>query len=382
VAEEDSGQEKTEEPTAKREDDARKKGDIARSKELNTVVVLMMGSIMIWMTGDRIFKGLWSVMEASFSIDRSVIYDPMATVMRLQLFMQEAVGFIAPFLAAMMVAALAGPIAMGGWAFSAEAMSPKFSKMNPLSGFKRMFALRSLMELVKSLMKFLLILGIMYLLANRYLYEFIQFSRMSLRGALIHASDLMTLSFVVLCASLLLVAAVDVPFSQWEHKKKLKMTRQEIKDEMKQTDGRPEVKSKIRQLQQEISQGRMMEQVPLADVIVTNPTHFAIALKYEDGGSGAPIVVAKGSDYIAARIRNIATSHGITMVSSPPLARALYFTTKVDQEVPKGLYLAVAQVLAYVFQLRVATEKRWKKPKPPKDVSIPDEYQKYANRTH
>ena len=382
MAEEDSGQEKTEEPTAKREDDARKKGDIARSKELNTVVVLMVGSTMLWIAGDRIFKGMWTVMEKSFSIDRSLIYDPIATVMRLQLFMQHAVGFIAPFLAAMMVAALAGPIAMGGWAFSAEAMAPKFSKMNPLSGFKRMFAIRSLVELLKSLLKFVLVLGIMFLLANAYLHEFIQFSRMSLRGALVHASDLMSLSFVVLCASLLLVAAIDVPFSIWEHKKKLKMTRQEIKDEMKQTDGRPEVKSKIRQLQQEMSQGRMMEQVPLADVIVTNPTHFAVALKYDEGGTGAPMVVAKGSDYIAAQIRNIAISNGITMVSSPPLARALYFSTKVDQEVPKGLYLAVAQVLAYVFQLRVATEKRWKKPKPPKDVSIPDEYQQYANRTH
>ncbi|PCI22417.1 MAG: flagellar biosynthesis protein FlhB [Piscirickettsiaceae bacterium] len=382
MAEEDSGQEKTEEPTAKREEDARKKGDIARSKELNTVVVLMMGSTMLWMSGDRIFKGMWGVMQQSFTIDRSLMYDPLAMVARLQLFMQEAVMFIAPFLAAMVVAALAGPISMGGWSFSAEAMAPKLSKMNPLSGFKRMFAVRSLVELVKSLLKFLLILGIMFLLANAYLHEFIQFSQMSLRGALIHASDLMTLSFVVLCASLLLVVAIDVPFSLWEHKKKLKMTHQEIKDEMKQTDGRPEVKSKIRQLQQEMSQGRMMEQVPLADVIVTNPTHFAIALKYEEGGNGAPRVVAKGADLVAAQIRNIAVGHGVIFVSAPPLARALYFTTKIDHEVPKGLYLAVAQVLAYVFQLRIATEKHWKKPKPPKDVSIPDEYKKYAERTH
>jgi len=382
VAEQESDQEETEEPTAKREEDARKKGDIARSKELNTVVVLMMGSVMIWMTGDRIFLGLWSVMENAFSIDRATLFDPMATVTTLELFMQQALVFVAPFLAAMMFAALAGPIAMGGWAFSADAFSPKASKMNPLAGLKRMFAVRSLVELVKSLLKFLLVLGVMFFVSDIYLTEFINLSQLTLQAALIRASEMMTLSFVILCASLLLVVAIDVPFSLWEYKKKLKMTLQEVKDEMKQTEGRPEVKSKVRQLQQEMSQGRMLEEVPKADVIVTNPTHFAVALKYEDGGSSAPIVVAKGGDLVAAQIRNIALSHGITLVSAPPLARALFYTTELNEEVPKGLYLAVAQVLAYVYQLRIATEKRWKKPTPPDSITIPDEYKKYANRTH
>jgi len=377
----DSDQEKTEEPTAKREEDARKKGDIARSKELNTVVVLMVGSMMIWMTGDRIIQGMWKVMEGAFTIERSRLFDPLETVNGLQLAMQDALLFVAPFLAAMVIAALAGPIAMGGWSFSAEAFTPKASKMNPIEGFKRMFAMRSLIELVKSLLKFGLVLGIMALLVNNYLSEFIYLSRLPLEDALLRASDVMTLAFVVLCASLLLVVAIDVPFSLWEYKKKLKMTLQEVKDEMKQTEGRPEVKGKVRQLQQEMSQGRMLEAVPQADVIVTNPTHFAIALKYEEGGNGAPIVVAKGADLIAANIRNIAVGHGVTLVSAPPLARALFFTTEIDQEVPKGLYLAVAQVLAYVYQLKMATEKRWKKPEAPSDISIPDEYKKYANKT-
>ena len=378
----DSDQEKTEEPTAKREEDARKKGDIARSKELNTVVVLMVGSMMIWMTGDRIIQGMWKVMEGAFTIERSSLFDPLETVNGLQLAMQDALLFVAPFLAAMVIAALAGPIAMGGWSFSAEAFTPKARKMNPIEGFKRMFAMRSLIELVKSLLKFGLVLGIMALLVNNYLSEFIYLSRLPLEDALLRASDVMTLAFVVLCASLLLVVAIDVPFSLWEYKKKLKMTLQEVKDEMKQTEGRPEVKGKVRQLQQEMSQGRMLEAVPQADVIVTNPTHFAIALKYEEGGNGAPIVVAKGADLIAANIRNIAVGHGVTLVSAPPLARALFFTTEIDQEVPKGLYLAVAQVLAYVYQLKMATEKRWKEPEAPSDISIPDEYKKYANKTH
>lgn len=378
----DSDQEKTEEPTAKREEDARKKGDIARSKELNTVVVLMVGSMMIWMTGDRIIQGMWKVMEGAFTIERSSLFDPLETVNGLQLAMQDALLFVAPFLAAMVIAALAGPIAMGGWSFSAEAFTPKASKMNPIEGFKRMFAMRSLIELVKSLLKFGLVLGIMALLVNNYLSEFIYLSRLPLEDALLRASEVMTLAFVILCSSLLLVVAIDVPFSLWEYKKKLKMTLQEVKDEMKQTEGRPEVKGKIRQLQQEMSQGRMLEAVPQADVIVTNPTHFAVALKYEEGGKGAPIVVAKGADLMAAQIRNIAVGNGVTLVSAPPLARALFFTTEIDQEVPKGLYLAVAQVLAYVYQLKMATEKRWKEPEAPSDISIPDEYKKYANKTH
>ena len=378
----DSDQEKTEEPTAKREEDARKKGDIARSRELNTVVVLMMGSVMIWMTGDRIIKGMWGVMEGAFKIERERMFDPLEMVLSLQVAMQDALLFVAPFLAAMVIASLAGPIAMGGWSFSAEAFAPKASKMNPIAGLKRMFAVRSLIELVKSLLKFGLVLGVMAILVNLYLFEFINLSELSIEEALLRSSEVMTLAFVLLCASLLLVVAIDVPFSIWEYKKKLKMTLQEVKDEMKQTEGRPEVKGKIRQLQQEMSQGRMLEAVPQADVIVTNPTHFAVALKYEEGGNGAPIVVAKGGDLIAAQIRNIAVGNGVTLVSAPPLARALFFTTEIDQEVPKGLYLAVAQVLAYVYQLRIATEKRWKAPKAPSDIAIPDEYKKYANKTH
>jgi len=332
---------------------------------------------MLWMNGDRIVKGMAIVMKDAFSINRSIMYDPMQMVLRLEAAMQDALMFVAPFLGVMIIAALAGPLAMGGWAFSADAFSPKLEKLSPLKGFKRMFSPRSLIEMLKSLMKFGIVLGFMFMLANVYLEDFIGLSRLPLEVAFIKASDMMLFSFVILCLSLMLVVVVDVPFTLWEHNKKLKMTKQEVKDEMKQTEGRPEVKSKIRQLQQEMSQGRMMEQVPKADVIVTNPTHFAVALKYEEGANGAPKVVAKGADLVAAQIRNIAIANGVELISMPPLARALFHTTKIDQEVPQGLYLAVAQVLAYIFQLRIAKEKRWKKPQPPKNVKIPDEYSKY-----
>lgn len=377
MAEEDNAQEKTEEPTAKRQDDARKKGQIARSTELNTLTVLMTGGCMLYLTGGHMARHIWGVMENSFTLSRERILDPIASVSMLQLAFQDGLMLIAPFVAAMVIAAIAGPLALGGWSFSMEALSPKLEKMNPLNGLKRMFALRSLMELLKSLLKFGLVLGVMLILVNVYLKDFMRLGDLPLQQAVLEAGQIIALGFIGLSASLMLVVMFDVPFTLWDHKRKLMMTRQEIKDEMKQTEGRPEVKSRVRQLQQEIARGRMLEEVPKADVVVTNPTHFAVALRYEQGKDKAPIVVAKGTDLIAAQIRNIAQGHKITLVSVPPLARALYYTTKLDQEVPSGLYLAVAQVLAYVFQLRAAHQHGWKKPRCPKDIQLPDDFRKY-----
>lgn len=374
----DDAQEKTEEPTAKRQEDARKKGQIARSQELNTLTVLLTGSCMLYLSGGHMARNIWAVMENAFTIPRERMFDPLATVVSLQLAFQDGLVLIAPFVAAMVIAALAGPLALGGWSFSAEALAPKLEKLSPLKGLKRMFALRSLMELFKSLIKFGLVFGVMMILINVYLQDFLRLGDLPLQKAFLEAGTMIAVSFISLAASLLLVVMFDVPFTLWDHKRKLKMSRQEIKDEMKQTEGRPEVKSRVRQLQQEIARGRMLEEVPKADVVVTNPTHFAVALKYDQGSDRAPKVVAKGADLIAAHIRNIAQGHQITLVSVPPLARALYYTTKVDHEVPQGLYLAVAQVLAYVFQLRAARQQGWKKPRFPKDIQVPDEYMKYS----
>jgi flagellar biosynthetic protein FlhB len=199
---------------------------------------------------------------------------------------------------------------------------------------------------------------------------------------LFHAMNMIEWAFLLLCAAMIPIALIDVPYQNFKHNDEMKMTLQEVKDERKSSEGDPLVKNRVRRLQYQASANRMMQEVPNADVIVTNPTHFAVALKYEEGGKGAPIVVAKGADLMAAQIRNIAVGNGVTLVSAPPLARALFFTTEIDQEVPKGLYLAVAQVLAYVYQLKMATEKRWKEPEAPSDISIPDEYKKYANKTH
>ncbi len=371
---EETGQEKTEEPTAKKLADSKKKGQIARSRELNTVVMLLSASVALFFLGGNIAEGLWQLMETQFTLDRADIFNERALVGHFGKALTSMLVAIAPFLGLMLVAAFIGPIFMGGWSFSAESMSPKLEKLDPIKGLGRIFAVRGLVEMGKAFLKFVLVAGATALLFNHYINDFLGLSGEEVDKAVIHVTDLVMLAFLLLSASLILVVAIDVPFQLWDHKRKLKMTLQEVKDEMKETDGRPEVKSKIRSLQMEMAQGRMMEEVPKADVIVTNPTHYAIALKYDQDGSGAPRVVAKGTELLAAQIRNVGTNAGITLIAAPPLARALYYSTKIDQEIPGGLYLAVAQVLAYVYQVEAAVREGGEMPDYPTNLDIPDEY--------
>ncbi len=371
---EDSGQERTEEPTGKRLSDAKDKGQVARSRELNTFIVLVVGSIGILAFGHYVTESLWTIMREQFQLSRSEIFDPTALVRHFGRVMWSAGTMLAPFLVVMVIAALVGPLALGGWSFSFESLQPKFEKMDPIKGVARLFGVRGLIELVKSLLKFLLIFGITVGLFLAHFKDFVGLNGEPFVVAIKHGADLIGFSLVVLSASVGLIALIDVPFQLWDHKKKLKMTRQEIKDEMKDTDGRPEIKSRIRSLQMELAQSRIMEEVPKADVIITNPTHFAVALKYEHDQSAAPRVVAKGADLIAAHIRNLANASKIPVVSAPPLTRAIYHSTELDSEIPEGLYLAVAQVLAYVYQLRSAYEHGTLEPEMPIDLPIPDEY--------
>lgn len=371
---EETGQEKTEEPTAKKLDDSRKKGQIARSRELNTVVMLLTGATGVIFLGDNIAEGLWRLMESQFSLERATIFNERAVVSHFDQAITDALMMVSPFLGLMLIAAFVGPIFMGGWSFSTESMAPKLEKLDPIKGMGRIFAVRGLVELAKALLKFTLVAGATILLFNYYINDFLGLTGEGLEKAIPHIADLVMLAFVLLSASLLLVVAVDVPFQLWDHKRKLKMTLQEVKDEMKETDGRPEVKSKVRSMQIEMSQGRMMEEVPKADVIVTNPTHYAVALKYDQNAGGAPRVVAKGTELVAAQIRNLGINAGVTLVAAPPLARALYYSTKLDQEIPAGLYLAVAQVLAYVYQVEAANSRGAEMPTPPTDLEIPKEY--------
>ena len=374
---EDSGQEKTEEPTAKRLDDARKKGQIARSRELNTFIMLITSSTLLFFFGQHVGRGLMAIMKAQFSVSREVIFANESPVVHLHQTLVEGVWLIVPFLAVMVVAALIGPLSMGGWVFSWDAVKPKLEKLDPIKGIPRLFALRGLIELIKALLKFLLIFVVALVLFQFFLNDFVGLGSEPLEIAVSHAHNTIGFCFLILSASLILVVMFDVPFQLWDHSKKLKMTLQEIKDEMKETEGSPEIKGRQRRIQMEMAQRRMMEQVPSADVIVTNPTHFAVALKYDQFSSAAPKVVAKGTELIAAQIRNVAIGAKVPLVAAPPLARALYYSTELEDEVPQGLFLAVAQVLAYVYQLKTAKSQGWDEPSPPTNLSIPEEYSKH-----
>lgn len=365
----DSG-DKTEEPTAKRLEDARKKGDIPRSKELNTFVMMVTASVMLIFTGRSITNGLEEIMQQQFRLSREVIFDSKSLVIYFEKTLLDGLLLMAPLVIPLVLVALVTPMMMGGWNFSAEAMSPKMSKMNPFAGLKRMVGAQGWVELLKAIIKIALVFSVAGSLFNAYLADFMSLSSLSTGIAIDKTGDIISFCLLILCSTLVLIVMIDVPYQLWNTKKKLMMSKQEIKDETKQQEGNPEIKGQIRRKQMEIAQQRMMEEVPKADVIVTNPAHFAIALKYDVMGVGAPVVVAKGVDLIAAQIRNIAMGVDIPLVAAPPLARALFYSTEIGDEIPKGLFVAVAQILAYVFQLKTAIEK----PEPPKNIKVPDEF--------
>lgn len=370
----DSDQEKTEEPTSKRLDDAQKKGQIARSRELNTFVMLITSAALLLMLGGQMGSKLLAMMRTQFQLDRKIIFDPTSPIVHLKQVMIDGVVLIAPFMAVLFVAAIVAPLALGGWVFSGEALIPKFEKLDPIKGIARMFAVRGLIELVKSLLKILLIFFVAVALCKHFLSDLIGLSTVPLEQSISHGLNIIGICFLVLSASLIAVVILDVPYQLWDHSKKLKMTLQEIKDEHKESEGSPEVKSRQRRAQMDMAQNRMMTEVPKADVIVTNPSHYAVALKYDQNSNGAPKLVAKGVDLIAAQIRLLATGANVPLVASPPLARALYYSTAIDKEIPKELYLAVAQVLAYIYQLKTARQNHWAEPLPPRDIKVPNEF--------
>ncbi|MBS0003142.1 MAG: flagellar type III secretion system protein FlhB [Thioalkalivibrio sp.] len=378
MAENDTSQEKTEQPTPKRLREAREKGQVASSRELNTTLVLLAGAGGLLLMGGPIFKGLQEILRRSWTLERELLFDTSALHEMLQMRITEGLVMLLPLFLVLMVAAVLGPLALGGGRFSGKAVAPKWSKLNPGSGLKRIFSLQGLMEFSKTLVKFVLIAAIAGALLWQLSGALIGLGHQPLERGLMHAGYMIGWTFLSLAATLILVALVDVPFQLWNHHKELRMTKQQVKDEFKETEGKPEVKSRIRQTQQEIASRRMMTEVPKADVVVTNPTHYAVALRYDQEGMRAPRVVAKGADLIAAEIRQRARAAGVPLFSAPPLARALYFSTRVDQEIPAGLYVAVAHVLAYVYQLRTAGQAGARQPEPPTDLPVPDELQRRA----
>ncbi|KAB7627167.1 flagellar biosynthesis protein FlhB [Alkalilimnicola sp. S0819] len=373
------GQEKTEDPTPKRRQDAKDKGQVPRSQELNVTLLTLAAASALLVFGPYMGASLMDLIGEGLRVDRAVIFDPDGPFKQLRAIVAQGLWLIAPFALVMLLVALLSPVLLGGWVFSGKGLQPKLEKLNPLKGLKRIFGPQGLMNLVKALAKVLVVGGVGTMLLWSLRDNIALLGTVGLMEGVALAAKLLFGSFFALAAALILVAAVDVPWQIYSHTKKLRMTKQELKDEFKDTEGKPEVKGKIRQLQQQIAQGRMMEKVPEADVVVTNPTHFAVALKYDQAGGGAPVVVAKGVDEIAKRIREIAGEHRVPLFEAPPLARALYRTTKLEQEIPAGLYLAVAQVLAYIYQLRGAVRAQGERPTRP-NPDIPEEFQQYAQR--
>ncbi|MEL6302933.1 MAG: flagellar biosynthesis protein FlhB [Pseudomonadota bacterium] len=352
MAEQNQGQERTEQATPKRRQDARKKGDIPRSRELSTMGVMLTGTAALVLLGGSIGPKLVGVFASGFSIERSRFFETREMAVALAEQSSAALWAIAPVLIALVIAAIAGSVALGGVTFSAAAMAPKLERISPLKGLKRMFGMRALIELAKSLAKVALIIVIAVLLLQGSADRLGALPLLPIDAGLSEAMKIIAWAFLATSAALIVGAVIDVPWQLFDYSRKLKMTRQEVRDEHKEVEGRPEVRQKIRQLQQEVATRRMMESVPYADVIITNPTHFAVALRYDESRMRAPEVVAKGQDNVAARIREIGDEHRIARFEAPPLARALFHSTKVGEAIPVGLYAAVAQVLAYIFQLR------------------------------
>ena len=371
MAEEQTGQERTEQPTERRLQEARKKGQVPRSKELNTMLSLLLASISLLVFGGFISQNLMQISVEGFSIPRELAFDTAQLPFQFMYMASKALLALSPFMAIMLVSVFAGPLLMGGWSFSLETISFKLEKLDPIKGLARIFSLKSLVELAKALAKFVLLLGAAILVFFSIDQQLLSLSSMTPKAAGLEAATILVQVLLILSATMILIVALDVPFELWNHSKQLRMTKQEIRDEMKETDGNPQVKQRIRTLQRQLAEGRMMEDVKTADVVITNPTHYAVALQYLDRPGSAPKVVAKGKDLTALRIRSIAADCDIPIFEAPPLARALYRSTEIGYEIPHVLYMAVARVLAYVFQLKSATPTDYV-PKPT-DFDIPVE---------
>lgn len=371
MAGEDSDLEKTELPSQRKLNKAREDGQVARSRELTTFLGLVAGGAGLWMMGEVLGQGMLRLLHTGLTLDRAMAFDVELILPRLHdLFVDILLTFV-PFLGLLVLVALFSPMLMSGWLFSPKALQPKFGKLNPLNGIKRMFSAHSAIELVKALGKAILVggIGAMVIWSSR--DEVLQLVTEPAIRSIPHLNNMIWWSYAVIMAGMVLIVIIDVPFQLYEHTKKLKMTKEEVRQESKETEGNPQVKGRIRSMQREIARRRMMAEIPSADVVVTNPTHYSVALKYSEDKMRAPIVVAKGSHLLAAKIKEIAKEHNVPILEAPPLARALNKHCELGAPVPEALYTAVAEVLAYVYQLRRYKKQGGVKPVLPGELPVP-----------
>lgn len=371
---EESDLEKTEPASPRRVEKAREEGQVVRSRELGTFVMLMTGVFGLWFMGGALGRKLNAVMQTSLSFERATAFDTNRMLSQFGMAIWDSLLAFAPLLLMFGVAALVAPLALGGWNFSTKGFSPDFSRLSPVQGLGRMFSSHSVVELIKAIAKSLLVGGVGAWMVWRELPEAIALMNAPVQEALLHMMDMVLYVCGMVAGSLLLVAAIDAPWQLYTFYKKLRMTKEEVKQEMKETDGDPHIKARIRQQQRAIARRRMMSEVPKADVVVTNPTHFAVALRYDENARwNAPRVVAKGADDVAARIRELAQEHRVPVLSAPPLARALHRHVELGHEIPAGLYTAVAEVLAWVYQLKNWHYSYGPQPDSPTELLVPDD---------
>ncbi len=369
---EESDLERTEPASSRRLEQAREEGQVPHSRELGAFLVLAVAAATFWFMGPWLMQRMAGLLRQGLTLDLPLSREPQLMLVRFADISLSALLAFSPMLLLLVLAALASPFLLGAWNFAPKALMPDLSRLDPLKGLARLVSLSGLAEMLKAIAKAVLLGGVAVWVIWSERYDIFGIFGQSLEPALSSAGNLLNISFMALVAVMLLIVAADVPFQLWQFHDKLKMTRQELKQESRESEGDPQVKSRIRSMQREAARKRMMGALPSADVIVTNPTHFAVALVYKSGMT-APKVIAKGRGVIAQRIRELGAEHGVPMLEAPPLARALYKHTEIDQEVPAGLYAAVAEVLAYVYQLSNWRQVGGRYPMPPKEIVVPSE---------
>ncbi len=369
----DNDLERTEPASPRRLEKAREEGQVARSQELTTFTLLIAASSSLWVIGSIIIQKLSAVLESGLRMEQEVAFNPALLLPRLFQLALDGLLAIAPLLGWLVIIALVAPMLLSGWLFSSKALFPDLKRLNPVNGLKRIFSSRGLIELVKAIAKVMVIGGVAAGIIWSHKQDVLDLVGMPLDTSLISMSRLIGLTFMLIVGAMLLIVVIDVPFQTWNHARQLRMSREDLRKEAKEDEGDPQVKGRIRNMQRQIARRRMMAEVPKADVVVTNPTHYAVALKYQDRSMRAPKVVAKGTQLIAARIRELADEHHIPVLEVPPLARALYHHVELDTEIPETLYTAVAHVLAYIFQLKRYQTTGGIAPQLSSEIAVPEE---------
>ncbi len=368
---ESSDLEKTEPASPRRLEQAREDGDVPRSRELATCTVLMAAGLGIWMFGESMVRPLNRLLVTGLSFERAAAYDPNLLLASIAAQLGDLLLAFAPLAGLLILVAVCSPMLIGGWLFSAKSLQPNFGKLNPIKGISNMFSANAAVELGKAIVKTILVGTVAWMVISSQIDAVLGLSVEPIQNGTAHLAHMLLVSFLSIVGALVAIAMIDAPYQVWHYANKLKMTREELRQEAKESDGNPEIKAKIRQQQREMARRRMMSEIPNADVVVTNPTHYAVALKYSDGKMGAPQVVAKGADEVAAKIREIAAQNNVPLLEAPPLARALFRHAELGDEIPEALYTAVAEVLAYVFQLRSYRQHGGTKPTVPVELEVP-----------